>query len=241
MPLPANHQTRFGWRLWLLLPEYWRLLTPHGRPKAAMCSSTTVDAHCPHGNDVPSPDCACGVHYVADLDAFRDYCGHYLQQGHMELFGQDYQTWHVPIALTYGVACARVERDRKVLDALRTNQYRILAVVVPTTIDADAQQQIRHHYRVPVLDGLTGSACNAVESAMSATVSQHDLQRFTQLPATPPDDLTQQWNTAIQRRPFRSFVPPRNALPQHVQAMLERDKQRRRAFMPDLPAELTTA
>ncbi|BBY15766.1 hypothetical protein [Mycolicibacterium litorale] len=240
MALHPHHATRFGWRLWLLLPEYWRLLTPHGRPKAAMCSSSLVDARCPHGNAVPSSDCACGVHYIADLDAFRDYCGHYLDQGHMELFGQDYQTWRLPIAATFGVACGPVERDRKVLDALRTDRYRILAAVVPTTIDGDAQQQIRRHYRVPVLDGLTGSACSAVASAMSSTVSEHDLQRYAQQPATPPDELTLQWNATIQRRPFRAFVPPRSALPQHVQAMLERDKQRRRAFIPELPAELAT-
>lgn len=65
MTLLDAHPERFGWRYWMLAAEPFfpsaRLLSPmHARK----FDGPRIDAHCRHGNQPPSADCPCGVHFV---------------------------------------------------------------------------------------------------------------------------------------------------------------------------------
>lgn len=56
---------RFGWRLWRLTDA--GLVSPIYSTEPPLSTGGYVEAGCPHGNTVPSPDCWCGIHYSISL------------------------------------------------------------------------------------------------------------------------------------------------------------------------------
>jgi hypothetical protein len=54
----ATHPAPYGWRLWQLTAGDDRQPVSPGHP--VVFAGPIIDAHCPHGQQVPSPRCVCG-------------------------------------------------------------------------------------------------------------------------------------------------------------------------------------
>ncbi|WP_278264056.1 hypothetical protein [Nocardia sp. AG03] len=125
--LREQYPNSFGWRVWHGAADGLLRSPVLGTPSPGV----QLAAVCPHGNEVPSASCICGVHYVTRAENFFaavEYMSNPSTPGFVELRPQVY---------TFGAAIGPTMLDAD-LDELwlerptRARVFHILAIMIPT-------------------------------------------------------------------------------------------------------------
>lgn len=157
----ASQQVQ-GWR-WMILQQntgYLHSLTGlkvgieaykrHGPALRQDCSIIRPE-RCPHGNEqVPSPDCVCGIYY---FDAYA----HLLSYWRRECFPHFRPDVAPETAVTTGIATGPHLPDYMYPNspgAWRGSQYKITAIAVQKSISPRTVDLLEQHYGVPVTRGI---------------------------------------------------------------------------------------
>lgn len=173
MSLRASYPARFGWRYWLL--ESDRLAAPYWG--TILGRSRFIDAECQHGNLPPSPECACGVHYVPDVDRFW---------GGLET--------NPPVCypVSYGVAAAPVVDDlyaavwHPSVGVVRAPRYRVLALAVPEKyVSVAERERLREFYRVAVVPEISARVLRGIAAAVDAGLEGFGVEVLDRIVSLP--------------------------------------------------------
>ncbi|MCD2145017.1 hypothetical protein [Gordonia paraffinivorans] len=157
----VSNRYRFGWRLWQLAAA-GGLRSPMFDTGRAVDHPSIV-ADCPHGHEVPSAACRCGIYFVPHWFPFNRFVED-------RLFDGDCTNY----ALTWGVAVGGVDvdpsGDRWGIRPRRTGRFRILGGLIPE----DAPQP---SLPVPWRRGVTDRNAVAVEKLwdLGAPNNFHDV------------------------------------------------------------------
>ncbi|GAC83526.1 hypothetical protein GP2_013_00020 [Gordonia paraffinivorans NBRC 108238] len=166
----VSNRYRFGWRLWTL-DSAGRIRSPMFDTGRAVDHPSIV-ADCPHGHEVPSAACRCGIYFVPHWFPFHRAVD--------DLLDGDF-TAH---ALTWGVAIGGVDvdpgGDQWGIRPRRTGRFRILGGMVPEEAPQPALP-------VPWRRGFTDRNAFAVEKLwdLGAPSNFHDVvAKYQDEPAT---------------------------------------------------------
>jgi len=146
---------QFGWKLWRINPSgrlegiydcaRYGANRPYQRPTTR--TGQYVETDCPHGNDVPSASCGCGIYYFTSLTycrtAMMTYGGAELDAG-----------WSStgPWAFTFGFADGGIEDDPDPAQApfsKRTRRFWPLTTIV-SEMQRSLRPQIRRNFDAEV-------------------------------------------------------------------------------------------
>lgn len=220
MTLLDTHPERFGWRYWTVLagPEQpARLMSPW---LARVFNGPRIDAECPHGNQPPSPDCWCGLHYVpyAHSPVFFPW----IEQVHHRP-----GNWSKS-AVTLGVALGDIKDDAddrgSSYRAKRAQGYLILAIFIHED-DEQHADDLRRRHGTPVLVGVSERKCRAmrpVDDDGQYPVRPSWFTKLQRQPAWPMDGPGQRFNEtmAMVDDNTPSGMGHFAGLPAHIQELL---------------------
>jgi len=188
MALIDTHPHRFGYKLWRVPSGLSRLVSPF---EGGLLTGLSLDAKCPHGNEAPSPDCPCGVHYVPDLGAFYQF------PRDPALLKDADTDMHSRIAVTFGAAVGGIAADcESGVGCLRATRYRVLAIFVADGL-APERDPLQQQYECPLSVGISPQDLQLAVKC----VPDRGLDWFDELAATPlapEDEWTRNYNAAMR-------------------------------------------